>query len=156
LYCALPIVIWALIILAFSSQTYQEQTIIPFLIERIDAITLSDKLPDITLRYGDKVVHSKHQPYHFVEFVFRKAAHFVIYMGAAFLAAIALIPYKISRMRKLLFIFAICLALSVLDETIQSMTITRTPFIADILVDLGGAIFGLMLAWPLLGRELKR
>src|SRR5690606_9045347 len=116
----LLMIIWGILIIMLSSQPYEKQRITPILTRMIGPVQLSEKLPDIEFRYGNKWIHAKKQPYVFVEFVFRKAAHFVVYMTLAFLAMFAFRPFILRSGLRVLVVLWLCIAFSLMDETIQS------------------------------------
>jgi len=152
----LPLLMWTGLIFHLSSQTYQQQTIIPWLMKRVDPLTLSMKLPDVEFQYGDKLVHSKTKPYEFVEFIFRKAAHVFVYTILSIVSVMAFRPLPIRAWWKVLLAIGLCLSLSIVDELIQSTTSSRTPQQEDILVDLSGVLVGLLLSIPLLSSRVHR
>ncbi|MFC4769450.1 VanZ family protein [Effusibacillus consociatus] len=90
-------------------------------------------------------VNPKEDPFGFIEFLFRKAAHVFIYATLAILTYLLIRPYKTRGIWKgtiiLLFIFLIATA----DEWIQSTTPLRYAAIQDVILDLVGACFGVLL-----------
>lgn len=141
--CMLPLLVWSGFILYLSSQTYEQQTIIPWLMKRIDPATLSSKLPDIEIKYGNTRIRAKSQPYRFTEFLFRKFAHVFVYLVLSLVTMIALYPLPLKTGYKILIAFLFCLSLSVIDEFIQSVTASRSPMKQDIFMDMAGVLFGL-------------
>lgn len=138
--------LWLGLILILASQSYKQQTIVPYLSNIITPKQLSESLPDVTIRYGSKVIRAKLQPYYFIEFLFRKLAHVFVYMMMALLCVKVLITYCSRIKGRMLLAFAICFLISVLDETIQEVSHLRTPSYADIVLDLAGVTCGLCLA----------
>ena len=51
--------LWLVLILILASQSYKQQTIVPYLSNIITPKQLSESLPDVTIRYGSKVIRAK-------------------------------------------------------------------------------------------------
>ncbi|WP_274364305.1 VanZ family protein [Paenibacillus thermotolerans] len=139
----LPVLLWIGIIFYFSSQPYQEQTLIPFLSTRLSEKSVKQSLPDITIHYQTIHIRAKEEPYRFLEFLIRKSAHIFTYATLAFLAAIALLPYKEKWIWKVLIILLFVALIAMLDEWNQSASSGRMGTILDVGVDLTGACIGL-------------
>lgn len=133
-----------MVVLVFilSSQSYEMQTIQPFLKQRIDSHTLQEALPDITIPYRNTQFAAKADPYRFVEFILRKGAHLFLYACLAASAYLALRTYRLSYRWKLLMILAIVLCIASLDEWNQSFR-NRTSSIHDVWIDFVGGLLGL-------------
>lgn len=125
-----------------SSQSYEQQSIIPMLQKWLPNKPLEGALSILSIPYwGITVSVEERGYYYFVEFLLRKSAHFFIFaLIAAFVYSI--LPKKSSR-----FIIAtlIALLIAIGDEYHQSLTGGRTPSTQDILLDMSGAITALIL-----------
>lgn len=125
-----------------SSQTYDQQSIIPMLQKWLPNKPLEGTLSMLNIPYwGINVSVEERGYYYFVEFLLRKSAHFFIFaLIAAFIYGI--LPKKSSR-----FMIAalVTLLVAIGDEYHQSLTGGRTPSMQDILLDMSGAITALLL-----------
>lgn len=138
-----------------SSQSYEQQSIIPMLQKWLPNKPLEGTLSMLSIPYwGINVSVEERGYYYFVEFLLRKSAHFFIFaLIAAFIYSV--LPKKSSR-----FMIAglITLLIAIGDEYHQSLTGGRTPSIQDILLDMSGAITALILIrmFSLLKNRKKR
>lgn len=152
----LPAIIWVALIFHLSSQPYREQTIVPLLSERISKDALSDKLPDLTLNYGRVKMEAKRQPFHFVEFLFRKACHMFLYATWALLIMLALRPYDWKARRKWVCVLLLVLGVAALDEWNQAREEQRTGMVQDVGIDmLGGMMAMTVRSLPALWRSCR-
>lgn len=125
-----------------SSQTYEQQSLIPLLQNWLSNKPLESLLSSIHFRYGDTIISIETLGYyHFIEFFIRKGAHFVIFglVGLAF--------YRIFKNTRVAFFAALLCTLScaIADEYHQALTGGRTSSLKDVLLDLsGGSIFILL------------
>ncbi|UVI31616.1 VanZ family protein [Paenibacillus spongiae] len=135
---------WGVLIFLFSSQSYEEQSIIPFLQQHIDIAWARRVFPDIHITYMDTVYSPWHDPYRFIEFLFRKSAHLFMYASLAVIA-FAMV-YKFSRRLWLSALLPIVIAAAVAaaDEWNQSLSSERTSSIYDVLIDVTGASLGIV------------
>ncbi|GIP39889.1 hypothetical protein J31TS4_31690 [Paenibacillus sp. J31TS4] len=106
--------------------------------------TLRQVVPDVTFRYHKSVVDAKRNPYGFVEFLFRKAAHLFVYGMLAVFAFVALLPYRGHVAAKAAFVLAAVAATALVDEWNQLQRGGRTGAIQDVFVDLTGAAVALL------------
>lgn len=139
---AVPLVLWLLLIFDFSSQTYHQQSIIPFMQKHIPQKRLQQTVPDVTIRYNHSVIHAKADPYKFVEFLFRKGAHLFMYFTLGLFAHLLLVPWVKRLVLRVPGALLIVAAFASLDEWNQSFTGDRTPTPLDVMVDLSGAAIG--------------
>lgn len=133
----IPILILMLAIFISSSQTYEQQTIIP---------TLQNYLPNEPLKpllsllhfhyYGMEISVESRGYYYFLEFLFRKLAHFCTFgaVGLAVYFALPRLKHRVIISAVITFIFASA------DEIHQYFTSGRTASFQDVLLDTTGAI----------------
>lgn len=135
--------VWILVIWSMSKQSYQQQTIQPWLHQLSEKVKIGFALPDIQLTYGENDYSLRQRPYDFAEFIFRKSAHLFVY------AVLAVLVYGGLRYRKMRMVTCIAASLVVvaiiasIDEYIQQFSPNRTSSIRDIGVDLIGGCFGI-------------
>lgn len=136
----LILLLWVLLISYLSSQSYQEQSIQPILKLVISEERARELLPDWTIQYGIHAVSAKKWPYKFMEFVFRKSMHVLIYgvlMAAAYAATKLLSQNLWLRLAIGLGIVAI---MALMDEWNQLRSGGgRTGVYQDVILDLAGA-----------------
>ncbi|MDG0790769.1 VanZ family protein [Cohnella ginsengisoli] len=140
---ALPAVACLALIFFFSSQTYDEQTIIPLLQRHISEFRLSALLPDVSFRYGHSLVSAKQAPYQFIEFLFRKSAHVFWYASlcaSLYLALKSLPRLAPSALHRLGAAAALMSAAACVDEWNQARVAGRTGQPIDVLLDVGGGL----------------
>ena len=135
------ILIIAVLILLFcvSSMTYEQQTIVPTLQEKLDNQPFYNLLSKIELTYWGKTISVETRGYYyFIEFLVRKGLHFVGY------GCIAILFYLMYRKFKVQFA-VICALLTTfvvasLDEYRQTFIVGRTGVFEDVILDTAGAI----------------
>ncbi|MCM3709228.1 VanZ family protein [Sporosarcina luteola] len=119
-----------------SGQTYEQQSIIPTLEDKLPSKPLESQLAKLQIPYWGKTISIEERGYYpFVEFLLRKAAHFFIF-GLLAIALYSILPRFSYRTVVALFI---TLALAIGDEYHQSLTGGRTPSSKDVLLDMAGA-----------------
>ncbi|QCR31878.1 VanZ family protein [Lysinibacillus sp. SGAir0095] len=124
-----------------SSQTYEEQSLIENLEQWLPEKPLEGSLASIQIPYGNSIVSIEDRGYYrFIEFLIRKGAHFVLF-GLVGLTWFLLL----SKFKPILLRFTISFLLTFLcacfDEYHQSITGGRTPSFHDVLLDMAGACF---------------
>ena len=139
----IPFGLWLCVIFILSSETYQEQSIQSNLHRYVSEETVRNLLPDLTIHYRTSVISSKREPFLFVEFLFRKAAHIFTYGLLAILLYLALIPYKLRKVSKVLIILVVVTMIAGTDEWNQSRTAFRTAAIQDVGIDFAGGVIAL-------------
>lgn len=157
LLTTLMIVAWILFIWSLSAQSYQEQTIQPWLRQWSGNIQWLLTLPDIQFTYGEHHYSLNERPLDFAEFVFRKSAHVFVY------AVLGVLVYCGMRYLRKRTITSVAIALVVVtliaavDEYIQHFNPSRTASIRDVGVDLIGGFCGVMtwIASAALYRKLR-
>jgi len=151
----IPVLLLVGIILLFSSQPYQEQTIIPSLRGSFSEDRLSERMPDLTIHYHQSNVNAKQQPFQFIEFVFRKSAHLFVYGVLGALLFLGLRPFRLRGWGKALLVLEIGALVAIVDEINQARSLSRTGIPQDVAVDLAGVILGMLFA-ALLTAVLRR
>ncbi|MCM3135346.1 VanZ family protein [Paenibacillus polysaccharolyticus] len=139
----LLVVIWIVIIWSMSAQSYQQQNIQPWLHRLSQKVHIGFTLPDVHFTYSGHEYSLKQRPYDFVEFLFRKTAHLLVY------AILAVLIYGSLRYKRVRVITCVALALmfvviiASIDEYIQQFSPNRTSSIWDVGVDLIGGCCGI-------------
>lgn len=141
----LLIMSWILFIWSMSAQSYQQQTIQPWLHQWSEKIQWVLLLPDIQFTYGEHHYSLNQRPYDFAEFVFRKSAHVFVYAVLAVLVYCGM-RYQRSGMNTSIGVaLATVIVIASIDEYIQRFSPNRTASIRDVGVDLVGGFCGVML-----------
>jgi len=134
---------WIVMIWLMSSQSYQQQNIQPWLQRLTKQVHIGVTLPDVHLFYNGHEYSLRERPYAFVEFLFRKTAHLLVY------AVLAVLIYGSLRYKRVRVITCIAVALMIvvmiasIDEYIQQFSPNRTSSIRDVGVDLIGGCSGI-------------
>lgn len=120
-----------------SSQTYEQQSIVPSLEDLLPGKPFENVLSTLQIPYWGKIISVEERGYYyFVEFLLRKSAHFFIF-GLLALAVYSILP----RLRfRMLIALIITLAFAIGDEFHQSLTGGRTASARDVLLDMSGAV----------------
>jgi VanZ family protein len=135
------------VILHLGSQSYNDQSIQPFLKQHVSKSNMSS-LPNLTIHYSrDHAVNSKIDPYSFMEFLFRKTVHLTEYGILATLCTLSLKPYREKTRWKVLLTVLLVLLVSLTDELIQYYTPERTSMVKDVWLDLLGGSMGICLVY---------
>ncbi|MBD2872431.1 VanZ family protein [Paenibacillus arenilitoris] len=143
---------WLILIFALSSQSYEQQTILPLLITRIGYHDLVRLLPDITITYRWTTIHAHTSPYLFVEFLFRKGAHLFVYAtfaGLLFMFIRSLFPRRV--LAAVFVTLLVATAVPALDEWNQLSSANRTGNATDVVLDFAGGCVGLLVCLVVLG-----
>lgn len=135
---ALFIVIYA------SNMTYQQQTIVPELRTLLKDKPLEDALSSLEIPYWGTVISIESRGYfYFIEFLVRKATHFI---GYGMLAVIFYFLFlKLKWHVPSVLAFGTIFIIASLDEYRQSLIPGRTGIFDDVLIDAAGALFFLLL-----------
>ncbi|CAG7613109.1 hypothetical protein PAESOLCIP111_01561 [Paenibacillus solanacearum] len=144
-YC-LPLLLCILLVFSFSSQSYDKQTIIPYLNKHLNERELGKLLPNIAVKYGDRIYLFKHEPFRSVEFLFRKAAHLFMYSMLGGLLYLALFPYKIRFRWKISLVLLLLASAAAVDEWNQTLHLHRKGEAIDVGLDFTGGIVGLIVS----------
>ncbi|WP_169087715.1 VanZ family protein [Paenibacillus sp. PL91] len=143
---------WLALLFMFSSQTYDQQSIQPFLRSHFDYHQLVRWLPDVTITYRTSVINSHERPYSFIEFLFRKGAHLFVY--ATFAAMLYMFLRALSRGRwfiSIVITLLVAIAVPALDEWNQLGSDERTGNATDVVLDFVGGCAGLLVCLSILG-----
>lgn len=125
-----------------SSQTYEQQSLIPSLGKWLPSKPFEEILTKLEIPYWGYTVSVDERGYYaFVEFLLRKSAHFFIF---GFLAIAIYTSLPRSGVRTL-FALVITLLLACADEYHQSLTGGRTASLHDVSLDMSGALTCLIL-----------
>lgn len=134
---------WLYVIFGLSSQSSEEQEMEPFLSTYLPLEKLEPLLNKIEFTYYDRVRSVEAMGLEpFVEFLFRKLAHFGVYFILAILIFIAVQKTLHSTSKIKIFIsYLLVIHFAILDELNQSFTPDRTPYFGDIVIDAFGGGF---------------
>ena len=139
-YTVLAVVIM-IVLFYSSSQTYTQQSSVPFLQKWLSSQPFSNKLQSIAFEYGGTEVSIKAMGYYkFIEFFIRKAAHFFTFFilgGSLFLVLNSKIKQTIWS---LFFSWMSATGYAAMDEFHQMLTGDRTPLFQDVMLDSVGAL----------------
>ncbi|PJN89270.1 VanZ family protein [Bacillus sp. mrc49] len=136
-------VLWAMLIFFFSSQTYEEQSITPFLAQ-FNTPYWYDRLEGISFMYGGVEVSAHTAGVNgFLEFFIRKGAHLFIF----FVFGLLTLGVWRSFVKNAVLAFAGALVCVLLyagaDELHQMLTGGRTPLLQDVVLDTFGGLLGI-------------
>lgn len=134
----IPLAVLVIIIFISSSQSYEQQSIVPTLQQLFPNQPLKEFLSLFHIPYwGIEVSVAERGYYYFLEFLIRKAMHMLSF------GAIAIALYIALHKKKWRYFYALVLtfALASADELHQSFTVGRTATMADVWLDtVGGFI----------------
>lgn len=120
-----------------SSQTYEQQSLIPTLQQLLPGKPLESTLSQLSIPYWERTISVEERGYyHFIEFLLRKSAHFLLFG----LLAAGLFLAMPSRAPRFLLASVITLILASADEYHQYLTGGRTASVRDVLLDMSGAL----------------
>lgn len=148
----IPIILLIVIIFLSSSQSYEQQSIIPTLQQLLPNQPFYNFLSIFQIPYWGIIVSVEERGYYyFIEFLIRKAAHFFSFGAIAVALYIALYP------RKWRFIYALVITflLACADELHQYFTVGRTATMMDVALDTVGGLF-LLSIFVLLAKLIKK
>lgn len=149
----LPAITLMLLLFLSSSQSYQEQTLVPNIEKSTSERSIADFFGELSFSYGGHEISVESVGgASFIEFFIRKAAHFFCYALLAALLIFALMgiapgdkkrSFSGKKLRALLF-YSILLSFlyACSDELHQSLTPGRTALVQDVLLDTLGATCG--------------
>ncbi|WP_270406259.1 VanZ family protein [Paenibacillus timonensis] len=140
----LPAIAMMAILFGFSSQSYQEQSLVPEIEKNTSDQSIADWFGGIRFSYGDyEISVDSVGGASFIEFFIRKAAHFGSYALLAALLVYALSGNAWATGRRR-YVYAILIAFlyACTDELHQSFTPGRTAMVQDVVLDTIGAACG--------------
>lgn len=145
----LPFLVLLAAALVLSSQSYQQQTLLPWLSSDAVSEKLTGWLDGVRLEWnGREMSVESVGAEHLAEFILRKSAHLLLYAALSFTLLLSfwmLLPW-----RKWLSVAAAAGLVTVLaffDEFNQQFREGRTPSLADVGIDLTGAALGIIVFW---------
>lgn len=143
--CFLPLVLLLAVVFLLSSQPRDQQSLVPFLSRHVPPDLLSALLPDVQVRYGHMKLAARASPYQFLDLMFRKSAHIILYtsLGLALYAASFGLPVK--RMKpqtRWLGILAGLAVIAAFDEWNQTRVPMRSGQPLDVWLDVIGGMLG--------------
>ncbi|MHC9532393.1 VanZ family protein [Dellaglioa sp. L3N] len=156
IYFILAILI-IIILFISSSETYKQQTSIPFLEKYLANKPFENLISHISFNYAGEDESFQNVGYFkLVEFFIRKGAHFTTYFLMASFLFLGL-KNKIKKWRYSGLIAVACAAVyASLDEFHQSLTGGRTPLVQDVVLDTIGATIGVLLTLLILTLYQRR
>lgn len=143
---------WLWLLFTFSSQSYEQQSIQPWLRRTFNMKQLISLLPDMTITYRAKTMHSHTNPYQFVEFLFRKGAHLFVYAMLAAILFMLIRSFNPKRWRRAIAVTLVAaLAVPAMDEWNQLSSENRTGNVTDVWLDFAGGCAGILVCLCILG-----
>ncbi len=142
---SLTLMMWVAIIFMLSSQDYETQSIKPFLNSQFDAEQLAEQLPEISFPYRHHTIDAQTNPIKFIEFLFRKGAHLLLYAMLGGMLMLLLIYFGLKGRYSLIISFCMVGLVASLDEWNQSLNPHRTGSVEDVILDLCGGFIGISL-----------
>ncbi|MEW6572124.1 MAG: VanZ family protein [Bacillota bacterium] len=141
----LPAVAVLAAIAYFSNQPFAAQDIRPWLVRHIWLMHRVRELPPVRFTYDEQVMDSRADPAGFVQFWVRKGMHVLLYglLGLALVTALGNAGLKGGS--RWLAAAAALLVVAALDEQHQLVVHGRTGRVLDVLVDLAGFGFFVVL-----------
>lgn len=127
-----------------SSQSYKQQSLITTLEQLLPSKPLESQLSVLEIPYWERIISVEQSGYYyFVEFLIRKGAHFFTF------GLLATAIYWVLSMRRYraIITLAITLAFAIGDEFHQSLTVGRTPYPYDVMIDMTGAFTFIFCIW---------
>lgn len=128
----------------FSSMTYQQQSLIPFLTQHIP-LDWVYAFSFVSFHYEVPISVASLGPAAFLEFFIRKGMH----AGLFFILGISIVHFLRGRgytaLPAAFFAFTAAMTIGVMDEFHQQLTGGRTPLVGDVLIDGSGALIGIVL-----------
>ncbi|MEK4424698.1 VanZ family protein [Solibacillus sp. FSL K6-1523] len=127
-----------------SNMTYEQQTVVPELRVLLKDKPLEDALSTLEIPYWGTIISIESRGYfYFIEFLIRKATHFI---GYGILSIIFYFLYvKLKWRYPSILSFVTIFMIACLDEYRQSLIPGRTGIFDDVLIDAAGALFFLLL-----------
>ncbi|WP_214724042.1 MULTISPECIES: VanZ family protein [unclassified Exiguobacterium] len=128
----------------FSSMTYQQQSLISFLTQRIP-LDWVYAFSFVSFHYEVPISVASLGPAAFLEFFIRKGMH----AGLFLILGISIVHFLRGRgyaaLSAAFFAFTTAMTIGVMDEFHQQLTGGRTPLVGDVLIDGSGALIGIVL-----------
>jgi len=133
-----------LLLFGFSSMTYQQQSLIPFLTNHIP-LGWVDHFSFISFHYEVPISVATLGSAGFLEFFIRKGMHAGLFfiLGTSLVHVLRIRGYR--ALPAAFFATTTAVTVGVLDEFHQQLTGGRTPLVGDVIIDGSGAVFGILL-----------
>ena len=142
-YVPALLVLWAMVIFFFSSQTYEEQSISP-LLTQFNTPYWYDRLSGISFMYGGVEVSAQTAGVNgFLEFFLRKGAHLFIFFVFGLLTYGVWRRFVKNPVLSFPGAFLCILFYASADELHQKLTGGRTPLWQDVMLDTFGGLLGI-------------
>lgn len=120
-----------------SGMTYEQQSLVPQLQEKLSGKPLEQTLSKLKIPYwGITVSVEERGYYYFVEFLLRKGAHFFIFGLLASMIYLVLPKFTFRWITAA----GLTLFVAIVDEYHQSLTGGRTATLQDVALDMAGAL----------------
>lgn len=140
----IPFILFASLVVYSSSQTYEQQTIVPLLDLVLAKEFLKNQLMWINFTYAGSPISIETKGYTgFIEFLMRKFAHLSLFfmISLFFCSFLNYLLRHLGVAVALTYIFVVSFA--VLDEFHQFITGGRTPLVEDVILDTIGGMVGI-------------
>jgi VanZ family protein len=140
------VLLWMVLIFIFSSQPYESQDLKPWLKAVLSFQQIEHYFSHVELKYGGHLISIKSLGLTgFVEFFIRKSAHVTEYavLGVLIFQSLRMLLPRVWGVS--LISISLSYLYAVTDEYHQSFIFDRTPLFADVLLDTGGAMLGIIL-----------
>ncbi|MGE7779462.1 VanZ family protein [Peribacillus sp. NPDC097264] len=138
------LILWAMLIFSFSSQTYEEQSLASFL-GRFNTPYWYELLEGISFLYGGVEVSAHTAGVDgFFEFFIRKGAHLFIFFVFGFLTFGVWRDFVKNKFISLSGALVCVLFYASADELHQKFTGGRTPLMQDVIIDTFGGLLGIL------------
>lgn len=122
-----------------SGQTYEQQSLIPSLKKWLPNQPMYSLLDKLQIPYWGRIISIEERGYyHFVEFLLRKSAHFLIF-GCLAVVIYWMLSKKATGVLRFFLSLLFTAILACIDEYHQSLTGGRTPTMQDVFLDVSGA-----------------
>ena len=133
-----------LLLFGFSSMTYQQHSLIPFLTNHLP-LGWVNHFSFISFHYEVPISVASLGPAAFLEFFIRKGMHAGLFfiLGISVVHVLRLRGYR--PVPAAFFAATTAVTVGVLDEFHQQLTGGRTPLVGDVIIDGSGAVFGIVL-----------
>ena len=134
----LAVLLWLAVVAHFSAQPFSRQDLKPFLERQEWLLRAVAALPEMEIRYPGKVYNSRREPVLFVQLVFRKIVHVVLYGTGGLLFLGALGASGLRGARGWAAAVVMVAAAGAYDECRQAGAEGRSGLPQDVALDLAG------------------
>lgn len=133
-----------LLLFGFSSMTYDQQSLIPFLTNHVP-LGWVNLFSFVSFHYEVPISVATLGPAGFVEFFIRKGMHASLFfvLGVSFVHVLRVRGYRL--VPAAFFAWTMAMTVGVFDEFHQLLTGGRTPLVGDVVIDGSGAFVGIVL-----------